>query len=141
MSLIGIGYIQADIISTYMAAAKSLAMYGWPAGLVAMAGAIVAGLATVMKIRAQGFALGTAGLDFQKFGPGTQTVLHGSEAVIPRGGGHQLANEIAGALARRNGPARDTDALAERFERIGSKLDSLPRAIQRAVRDGMLLSA
>lgn len=128
------------IISTYLAAAKSLAMYGWPLGLVAMAGAIAAGFATVMKIKSQGFQTGTPGLDFQDFGASSMATLHGREAIIPQGGGNQLAAEIAGALERKRGPSRDTDALAERFERIGSKLDSLPRAIQRAVRDGMLLA-
>ncbi len=128
------------IISTYLAAAKSLAMYGWPAGLVAMAGAIAAGFATVMKIKSQGFQLGTKDLDFQDFGASSLATLHGREAIIPQGGGNQLATEIAGALARQRGPSRDSDVLAERFERIGSKLDGLPKAIQRAVRDGMLLA-
>ncbi|MCP4299429.1 MAG: hypothetical protein GY783_02485 [Gammaproteobacteria bacterium] len=129
------------IISTYLAAAKSFAnLGGWPMGLVGIAASIATGLATVAKIKSQGFQTGTMGLDYQDFGTSSSATLHGSEAVIPRGGGHQLADEIAGALARKSGPTRDTDALAERFERIGSKLDSLPRAIQRAVRDGMLLA-
>lgn len=131
--------IAEAIISTYLAAAKSLAMYGWPMGLVAMAGAIVAGLATVLKIKAQSFQAGTAGLDYADFGTSTQAVLHGREAVIPEGGGNRLADEIAGALARKR-PTREGDVLAERFEQIGSKLDDLPSAIQRAVRDGMLLA-
>jgi len=45
-----------------------------------------------------GFQFGTHGLDFQSFGARTPVVLHGREAVIPRGGGHELAGEIAAAL-------------------------------------------
>ena len=48
---------------------------------------------------APGFARGTPRLDFASFGPlGQLATLHADEAVIPRGGGHQLASEIAAAL-------------------------------------------
>ncbi len=128
-------------ISTYLAAAKSLAAYPWPLSMVAVAGALAAGFAQVAAIKSQGFRTGTMGLDYQDFGSSTPTVLHGREAVIPAGGGHQLAEEIAAALSRTGGPSRDTDGFAERFERIGAKLEALPRSIQRAVRDGVLLAS
>lgn len=51
------------------------------------------------------FQFGTPGLDFASFGGGTPTTLHGKEAVIPQGGGHELAREIASAL----GPSRESD--------------------------------
>lgn len=133
--------IASAIISTYQAIAKALASAVWPFSLILAAGAAAAGFANVAKIRASSSNReGTPGLDFQEFGTSSMATLHGREAVIPQGGGHRLAEEIAGALARTGRPSRDTDALGERFERIGSKLDGLPRAIQRAVRDGMLLA-
>lgn len=44
-----------------------------------------------------GFKDGTPNLDFSNFRAGTPAILHGDEAVVPRGGGHQLAAEIAKA--------------------------------------------
>lgn len=41
---------------------------------------------------------GTPGFDFASFGGETGAMLHGDEAVIPRGGGHELAAEIAAAM-------------------------------------------
>jgi hypothetical protein len=92
--------IAGAIISTYMAIAKSLAANPWPFNLVAAAAAGIAGWAQVNAIRNSdpGFKSGTPGLDFMDFGQASQTVLHGQEAVIPRGGGHQLAGEIARSL-------------------------------------------
>lgn len=129
------------VISTYLSIAKSLANYPWPMSLVAAAAAGVAGWANVSKIKSSAaYATGTPGLDFAEFGRESPALLHGSEAVIPRGGGHMLAEEIARAMGRTREPSR-IDALLERgFDRIGSKLDGLPRSIQRAVRDGMLLA-
>lgn len=131
------------VIATIQAIAKANAAYPWPASIVPMIAAGIAGAIQVSKIRSSpaGFQRGTPGLDFQDFRTSSMATLHGREAVIPQGGGHRLAEEIAGALARAGRPSRDTDALGERFERIGSKLDGLPRAIQRAVRDGVILAS
>ena len=41
---------------------------------------------------------GTPGFDFRSFGGETPAVLHGDEAIIPRGGGNELAAEIAAAM-------------------------------------------
>ena len=66
--------------------------------------------------RPGGFALGTRNLDFQSFAPGgTRTVLHGDEAVIPRGRAHELASEIAAALPM---PRFDTSRLEARLASI-----------------------
>ncbi|MDP1568960.1 MAG: hypothetical protein Q8L86_03065 [Vicinamibacterales bacterium] len=71
--------IAGAIISTYQAVAKSMASLPWPANLISAAGALAAG--------------------------GEQAVVHGDEAIIPRGGGHQLAGEIAAGLVGRLGGA------------------------------------
>lgn len=98
--------IAGAIISTYQAIAKSLASLPWPVNLISAAGAAAAGWANVSRIRSSspGFRTGTPALDFQRFSPsGQSVVVHGEEAVIPRGGGHKLAREIAGALAMMRG--------------------------------------
>jgi hypothetical protein len=93
--------IAGAIISTYQAVAKSLASAPWPKNLIAAAGALAAGMATVAKIKSSdaGFRMGTPDLDFLNFGPERMVPLHGEEAVIPRGAGkHELAGEIAEGL-------------------------------------------
>lgn len=131
--------IAGAIISTYQAIAKALASAPWPANLVLAAGAGAAGWANVSKIRSSeaGFAEGTPQLDFMDFGPVMPTMLHGTEAVVPQGSGHQLAGEIARAMPN---TAHD-ERLAMGVSRMTRKLDSLPRAIAMSVRDAMLLAA
>ena len=52
------------------------------------------------------FQHGTPGLDFRGFSRrGTPALLHDQEAIIPRGGGHALAQEIAAALGPHLGRA------------------------------------
>lgn len=50
--------------------------------------------------RVKSFQGGTANLDYQNFGPATTAELHGEEAVIPKGKGHRLAEQIAAVLQR-----------------------------------------
>jgi hypothetical protein len=50
-----------------------------------------------------GFAVGTSGYDFQPFGSESLVKVHNDEAIIPKGGGHLLANEIADAMGRGSG--------------------------------------
>ena len=92
--------IAGAIIATFSAIAKALAAYPPPFSFVAAAAAGAAGFANVAKIQSAkpGFREGTPGLDFKNFGPETLIPLHGDEAVIPQGGGHQLAGEIASSL-------------------------------------------
>lgn len=101
--------IAGAIISTYQAVAKSMASLPWPANLISAAGALAAGMANVNRIRSSepGFREGTPRLDFMNFGSERWVPLHDEEAVIPRGGGHQLAREIASELAGvMGGPGR-----------------------------------
>lgn len=53
---------------------------------------------TPERARELGFQHGTPDLDFLPFGRGMFARMHGDEAVIPRGSGHQLAAEIAAAM-------------------------------------------
>ncbi len=130
--------IAQAVIATGQAVAKSLASAPWPASLVLAAGALAAGIANVNKIRsAAAFQEGTENLDFQNFGPRTFAELHGQEAVVPQGGGHQLGREVASELARMR-PA-ESGASAE-LGAATRELRALPGAIQRAVRDAMLLA-
>ena len=102
------------------------------------------------------FQIGTPNLDFMDHGPARQVEVHGREAIIPEGGGHQLAGEIAESLAplleggggrplvfnatnqrhrQRRGAERDADARAREFigvrraERWGHEVE--PPAIAR----------
>ena len=59
--------------------------------------------ANVAKISSQTFRAGTSRLDFENFGAQSSAVLHGPEAVIPKGGGHLLAGEIAAAMSGMKG--------------------------------------
>lgn len=122
--------IAGAIIATYSSIAKALAFYVWPFNLVAAAGAAAAGFANVNKIRSSepGFQEGTPRLDFQNFGNESRVAVHGREAIIPRGGGHQLAGEIASGLGGVGGNADVVNAL-KRIEAM------LPDAVGRAVRD------
>lgn len=85
---------------------------------------------------------GTPGLDFQRFSGGEARLvaLHGDEAVIPRGTGHQLAAEIVDAMGGSGGgitlqimegAIRVEGVDEETGERI---LDGLTEALQRGGR-------
>ncbi len=129
-------------IAVQAAIAKSLASAPWPLSLVLAAGAAAAGAIVIRKIQglSPGFREGTRDLDFQDFGPSSLEALHGREAIIPEGSGHRLAAEIARAMdTRRPNDAMMLEQLSE-LRRMSADLRGLPRAIQRAVRDGMLLA-
>lgn len=130
--------LASAIISTYQAVAKALSAAPWPANLPLAAGALAAGLAQVNKIRSQkasGFREGTRNLDFQSFGPMSMEALHGDEAVIPRGGGHLLAGEIADAM-----PGGSNGMSLQVLERIAAGIDTLPAAMTRSFRVGMQMA-
>jgi len=88
-------------ISGWLSIAKAWASAPWPANLPAVAASTAAMAVNVANIARQTFARGTPGLDFMDFGTESAAALHGSEAVIPRGSGHLLANEIAVQLQAR----------------------------------------
>lgn len=92
------------IINTALAVTKALTALPFPANLPAAIGAAAAGAVQIAVIASQpGFQQGTPGLDFQDFGPQSSEILHGREAIIPQGGGHQLAGEIIAGLGGQGG--------------------------------------
>jgi len=128
--------IAATIIETLAAAVAAFrSAGGWPAGILPAAASLAYGYAQVNAIRSQsasGFAEGTPGLDFANFGRVSFPALHNDEAIIPRGGGHLLAGEIADA------GAWDDSATVAGLDRLSAQLDDLPRAIGRATRNALL---
>jgi hypothetical protein len=133
--------ISKATIDTILAMQRTFAQLGWPAGLVGMATAAAMGAINVAKIASQdaSFREGTPAFDFQSFGAATTAILHGNEAVIPQGRGHMLAGEIASALDRRDRSPDNGEQINE-LRQMRSDLAELPIAIQRAIRDGMLLA-
>lgn len=110
--------IAAAIIDLAAAVIKTFRTFGWPAGIPMAAMMTAAGLAQIAKIKSQSFSTGTANLDYQSFGRVAPAFLHGNEAVIPQGGGHKLAGEIAQSMKKTPSDgkmlrhmARQTDAL------------------------------
>jgi hypothetical protein len=125
--------IAGAIINTYLAVTKAMASAPWPANMALAAGALAAGMAQVSKIRSSqsgGFKEGTPGLDFMNFGRESFHALHGDEAIVPRGGGHMLAGEIAASLPE------DSAQLAA-LERIAGSLEDLPATMRRALTHAM----
>ncbi len=84
---------------------------------------VTAGMANVGKIRSSkaGYAEGTPNLDFSDFGKVSPSFLHGQEAVIPSGGGHKLATEIARALPRAQGADPTMQRLADAVTAIAGR--------------------
>lgn len=114
--------IAQAVMNTAVAVTKALTALPFPANLPAAAGAAAAGAVQIATISSQsGFRRGTPGLDFQDFGTETGALLHGNEAVIPQGGGHQLAGEIAASLmpVMANGGGRGAPAPASSGQAIG----------------------
>lgn len=134
--------IASAVIGTAQAVVQALRSSP-PPGSWILAGINAAlGAVQIAAIKSQSaFRTGTGNLDFEEFGVSSSAFLHGREAVIPQGGGHQLAQEIAGSLDRRQRP--DDAQLAELREIRSSlaELGGLPRSIGRAVRDGVLLAS
>lgn len=123
--------IAAAIMDTLAAGLKAWSAYPWPFNIPPMAAALAVGYANVQKIRStdSGFKEGTPGLGFQDFGPGTVTVLHGREAVVPE----DRAKDFAAKHGGMDGGA------ALRAEMRGLRNDIM-MGLPRAVRDAMLLA-
>jgi hypothetical protein len=83
----------------------------------------------------EGYARGTmatTGSWFRNFGAGTAAMLHGDEAVVPRG--------QAAAFAEATGVGGMSDAVAVEVAGLRSDFALLPQMIGRAVRDAVLVA-
>lgn len=80
-----------------------------------------------------GFASGTKqmGSWFRNFGSGMKAVLHGEEAVVPRGQARQFAEDITGG---------DSGGTVEELRALRSDMLALPQHLARAVRDAILVA-
>ena len=81
----------------------------------------------------EGYATGTkrrAGGWFANFGAGTQTMLHGDEAVVPRGQVGEFMQDMSGG----------GDALAAEVAGLRSDFAAMPQILARAVRDAVLVA-
>jgi hypothetical protein len=126
--------IAAALIDASAAIVKGFAQ----GGIMGWVNAAVIGAATAAQInqirstQPEGFAQGTPNLDFADFGAQSFQPLHNQEAVIPRGGGHLLAGEIADSM-----PAGDEQLSL--LGRIAGALDDLPFEMRKAFRNAMIL--
>lgn len=127
--------IAGAIVDTYRAISKAYTAAPWPANLVLAAGAAAAGWANVSNIRGSqaGFEKGTPGLDFMNFGAMSWQPLHHEEAVIPRGGGHLLASEIADSMP-------ENTMILARLDRLIDLAQQNPKGVYRAFRDAQLFA-
>ena len=125
--------VAGAILSGIAAIQKAWASAPFPANLPGVAVVAAATIANVLRIKSSkpGLATGTPGLDFASFGAASSVDLHGQEAVVPRGGGHLLAGEIASAM-----PGSDAAQL-DRLDRIAESLDDLPSTMTRAWKNAM----
>lgn len=114
----------AAVVSTFKNAG------GWPWGVIPAAAMAAAGAKRISEIKSQnaGFKEGTPSLDFMNFGSVSWQPLHNEEAVIPRGGGHLLASEIADSMP-------DNGGVAARLDRVIALLERQPREMRRAFRE------
>jgi len=132
--------IAAATLDTAAAIVRTFKEFGWPAGLVPAAAMAAAGAKQISQIRStspSGFKTGTPGLDFVDFGTESREALHGKEAVIPKGGGHQLAGEIAASLKSKSMAGDPVVAL---LTRAVSALERQPETMKRAMRHGLLFT-
>jgi len=126
--------IAMALIDTASAIVKAIAATPLPWGLIPAAAAAAMGAAQIATIRNTnpGHALGTPRLDFADFGSESFQPLHNQEAVIPRGGGHLLAGEIADSMG---GSAE----LGAKLDRIADLLERQPAEMRKAYRNAFLL--
>ena len=100
--------IAEAMINTFLGISRAFKDYIFPASAIIAASVAAIGFANVAKITGiGGFREGTRDLDFQDFGRETFIPVHGREAIIPQGGGHELAREIAAGLSGGGGGSGD----------------------------------
>lgn len=82
------------------------------------------------------FDRGTPDLDFASFSSrGTPAVLHNREAVIPEGGGHKLAGEIASALSGQIGGGTTVNVTIQAID--GASVERAAPMLVRAITDAL----
>lgn len=133
------GKSKAAAIAAVLIDAAAAIVKGWAQGGImgwVNAGVIAAATAkqisTIRSQKADGFAKGTPGLDFHNFGAESWQPLHNQEAVIPRGGGHVLAGEIASSM-----PGQDEQLSLIR--RLVDLAERAPAENRKAFRNAMIL--
>ncbi|MBX7185026.1 MAG: hypothetical protein K1Y01_07760 [Vicinamibacteria bacterium] len=126
--------IAATAIDAAAAIVKAFAQGGILgfASAAAIAAATAKQIVTIKSTKPEGFAQGTPNLDFADFGAESFQPLHNQEAVIPRGGGHILAGEIAAAM-----PGNDEQLSLLR--RLVDAAERAPAETRKAFRNAMLL--
>lgn len=114
---------------------------GWPWGIIPAGLMAAAGAKRVAEIRSTdaGFREGTPRLDFASFGREFPTMLHDDEAVIPRGGGHQLAREIADAMPGDQDTAREIQGLRGEMRDMLSRIERNTAEGTKVHMDGQLV--
>lgn len=109
---------------------------GYPWGLIPAAAMLAAGIKQITTIKNQNFKVGTPNLDFMNFGRETPAMLHEDEAVIPKGGGHVLAGEIATSMRGKG----DGDQTAEKLDKLIALFERQPAAMARAWKNAQALA-
>lgn len=126
--------IAATAIDAAAAIVKAFAQGGILgfASAAAIAAATAKQIVTIKSAQPDGFAQGTPNLDFADFGAESFQPLHNQEAVIPRGGGHVLAGEIAEAM-----PGQDEQLSLLR--RLVDAAERAPAETRKAFRNALIL--
>jgi hypothetical protein len=135
--------IAATIIETAAAVVSTFKNSGgWPWGLIPAAAMAAAGAKQIAQIKSQdaGFATGTPNFDFANFGKATPTFLHRKEAVIPQGGGHQLAGEIATSMGG-GGAMPAGEQMNAQLGQLVELMQNFPRTFVRAMKNAQAAEA
>jgi hypothetical protein len=96
---------------------------------------LAAGVAQIQKISSTNasFAQGTPNIEYQQFGSGVQATLHGEEAVVTRGQGATLGDDIAsrveGMLGGRGGRPQIIQLIVSGRKLAEALVPEIPRVL------------